>query len=168
MKRIFTTILCLGITLAYGQSIERQVVSSYGAYAETGGLSLSSTVGEVATSTLTGADIILTQGFQQPAPEELNVGIERVVQNMNITAYPNPTSQKVILELSSDKELEILIELFDISGRKLNTGSADQLTVLGRSLHEIDLSTYSSGQYIIHLSDRRGTHKESIKVQKID
>lgn len=150
------------------QVIERQVVSSYGAYAETGGLSLSSTVGEVATSTLQNADIILTQGFQQPLPEDSNVSIINIFQEVNVLAYPNPTSQSVFLEFNSDKELELQIDLYDMGGKKLSPGSNNQFTVLGKSIKKVDLSSFSSGLYIIRLSSQKQKISQSIKVQKID
>lgn len=168
MKSIYSIILSFSVTLLFGQSIERQVVSSYGSYAESGALALSSTVGEVATATLEQADIILTQGFQQPSDLDDTVGIDRIIRDLKIHAFPNPTTQKVILELNSDKELDVLIEVFDINGQQLNSGEIDQVTVLGRSVHEIDMGNYASGQYIIRLSERGEGSMESIKIQKIE
>ncbi|MEX0811715.1 MAG: T9SS type A sorting domain-containing protein [Chitinophagales bacterium] len=168
MKSIYSIILSFSVTLLFGQSIERQVVSPYGSYEESGALALSSTVGEVATATLEQADIILTQGFQQPSDIDDTVGIERVINDLNISAFPNPTTQKVILELNSNKEMEIFVRLFDINGKQLRHGNADQVTVLGHSVHEIDLSAYASGHYIIHLSEKEKGTAESIKVQKIE
>lgn len=46
--------------------LSRQVIGSTGNYSTAGGISISSTVGEPAVTTLTGGSSILTQGFQQP------------------------------------------------------------------------------------------------------
>ena len=55
-----TTILC------HAQTIDRQVIASSGDYFEGTNSSISWTVGEIATETLTDGNYILTQGFHQP------------------------------------------------------------------------------------------------------
>ncbi|MBN1340491.1 MAG: hypothetical protein JXA03_14270 [Bacteroidales bacterium] len=60
----FLSFLIYGFS--HAQSIERDVVASSGDYFENGGISLSWTLGELATETYMAGNIILTQGFQQP------------------------------------------------------------------------------------------------------
>ncbi len=50
----------------FGQSIERDVVAASGDYYEGANISLSWTLGEIATETYDNGNNILTQGFQQP------------------------------------------------------------------------------------------------------
>lgn len=50
----------------YAQSVSPEVVSSAGDYYEGANVSISWTLGEIATETYSSGDIILTQGFQQP------------------------------------------------------------------------------------------------------
>ncbi|MCF8403897.1 MAG: hypothetical protein K9H58_08130 [Bacteroidales bacterium] len=68
MKTFFLTILTIliGAGFLMAQSIERNVIASSGDYFEGANISLSWTLGEIATETYTVADNILTQGFQQP------------------------------------------------------------------------------------------------------
>ncbi|MEZ5198314.1 MAG: hypothetical protein R2764_18570 [Bacteroidales bacterium] len=67
MKNITTTLLfLLCTTLIIAQSIDRDVLSSAGDYFEGPNSSISWTLGEIATETLTDGNFILTQGFQQP------------------------------------------------------------------------------------------------------
>ncbi len=54
------------------QSVSPQVVASGGDYFEGSSVSLSWTLGEIATETLSNGNIILTQGFQQPIPVVLH------------------------------------------------------------------------------------------------
>lgn len=169
MKSIYTIILSLGLTLLFGQSMERQVVSAYGAYEESADLALSSTVGEVSTATLEQADIILTQGFQQPnEKEDIDVGIERLTEGLEIKVAPNPTTQKIVLELMAKQNLDLLIHLYDMNGKRLNIGTPNLTTVLGKSIREIDLSNYASGQYILSLVEKQSGNKTSIRIQKVD
>ncbi|OWY20129.1 hypothetical protein C7N43_23130 [Sphingobacteriales bacterium UPWRP_1] len=67
-KAIFLQVLtfCLVAAGAQAQSLTPQVVASGGGYAQGGGYSLSYTIGEPVTATLTSGSNILTQGFHQP------------------------------------------------------------------------------------------------------
>lgn len=58
--------LLISTTLIIAQSIDREVISSSGDYFEGPNSSVSWTLGEIATETLTDGNYILTQGFQQP------------------------------------------------------------------------------------------------------
>jgi len=68
MKRILFSILLMSLWVGHlmSQSIERDIVASSGDYFEGAGISLSWTLGEVATETYANGNTILTQGFQQP------------------------------------------------------------------------------------------------------
>ncbi len=62
---IFSTLFVVTTLFCYSQSIERDVVASSGDYFEGTNVSLSWTLGEIATETYSAGNIILTQGFQQ-------------------------------------------------------------------------------------------------------
>jgi len=67
MKHILTILLAVLIPVyILAQSVSPEVVSSAGDYYENANVSLSWTLGEIATETYTNGNIILTQGFQQP------------------------------------------------------------------------------------------------------
>ncbi len=67
MKTKILTIVFFATTLlCQPQTIDSQVVSSSGDYFEGPNSSISWTLGEIATETLTDGNFILTQGFQQP------------------------------------------------------------------------------------------------------
>ncbi len=67
MKTITLTILFfINTVLIFAQSIDREVISTSGDYFEGPNSSVSWSLGEIATETLTDGNIILTQGFQQP------------------------------------------------------------------------------------------------------
>lgn len=67
MKTIVTSIAFIATTiLCNAQSIDRNVVASSGDYFEGPSSSISWTLGEIATETLTDGNFIITQGFHQP------------------------------------------------------------------------------------------------------
>lgn len=64
--QILTIVILAGALLCSAQSIERDVVASSGDYFEGADISLSWTLGEIASETYISGNNILTQGFQQP------------------------------------------------------------------------------------------------------
>jgi len=67
MKKVIISLVTILIPfLITAQSVSPEVISSSGDYFEGANASLSWTLGEIATETLSAGDIILTQGFQQP------------------------------------------------------------------------------------------------------
>jgi len=83
MKHIYThimktilMILCLAATAGIkAQSLSPVVIAASGDYSEGTGVSLSWTLGEIATETFGNGSVILTQGFQQPV-EGISIGID--------------------------------------------------------------------------------------------
>jgi hypothetical protein len=65
--KIIIIVICIILTANLNaQSLSPVVLASSGGYFESGTVSLSWTLGEMATETFSGSNIILTQGFQQP------------------------------------------------------------------------------------------------------
>ena len=59
-------IMALFLNTSYAQTIDRKVISTSGSVFQSTGVSVSATLGETFTTTLTGGGMMLTQGFQQP------------------------------------------------------------------------------------------------------
>ena len=67
MKRTFTFLIALAFSgYLFSQSISPDVVAAAGDYFSNGTISISWTLGEVATETIGNGTYTLTQGFQQP------------------------------------------------------------------------------------------------------
>ncbi len=101
------------------QSEAQEVISSSGDYYDNGSISVSWTLGEPVTETISDGTNILTQGFQQSklsATEIFNISSD----NINITLFPNPTQDYINLKTSDFKDLTYNIS--DINGRLLNEG----------------------------------------------
>lgn len=85
------------------------------------------------------------------------------VKNFNFNIYPNPFSESATLSFSLDDNENILVRLFDLSGR--------QISVLAEGLykegtHKIDLSAFglNSGFYICVLTTSEGNASRKIIV----
>lgn len=116
----------------------QQVVASGGGTAENDNMSLSYTVGEIATETFVSGDHMLSQGMQQGIVIAKITSVES--SEIEVTVFPNPTSNGVFLESSNSKNLKY--KLLTVGGSVLQEGRLDEKCL-------IDLSEYASGSYIV-------------------
>ena len=161
---IIILVMIAPMALQSQPSIERTVIGSAGGYSEAGNVSLSYTVGETCVKTRTHASIVLTEGFQQAGNEPVSVDFSEV--GAGIKVFPNPTADKLILQLNTggNTENDFIFEIIDIRGRKLF--SASRRGVSGEYIEEFDFSTYSSGMYYIIIRSKE--YIKRIKVEKLD
>jgi len=147
MKALFIAILVLISIESYNQTIDRSVVSSAGNDVDTETISVSWTLGEVATATLNSDGLILSQGFHQG---NLFVNaIEGTEPAFQLKTYPNPVVNKLIVESS---ELNQLYEIIDANGRVIKNGFIDS------NPFELDLTNLPSGPYFLRV-EQIATHK---------
>ncbi len=142
-------------TLARAQMLTPQVVSSGGSYVSSGAGSLSQNFGEMVVQTLTAGSSILTQGFEQPYPEQ-TVGINDPNDpGMSIKLYPNPASDYVSVSIVSEKSGDYLFTIVDVAGRQVSA-SLLAASAIG-SVHTIDVTNLASGLYfmVIESTDKK-------------
>ncbi len=114
-------------------------------------LAITVSIGEPAIATFTNDDFILTQGFLQP--EIVPCG------EFELTYYPNPTQDDVIVEaLGCDIKIESM-QLIDVWGRVLTTMSPAKD-------NKVYLGDVSPGVYFIRVF-LTNTQTESIKIAKV-
>ncbi len=149
-------------TPSQGQiSLAPSVIGAGGAYAENEEISLSWTLGELATSTLTGGDFILTQGFQQAFA--MGTGIASDELNWNISVYPNPVSDEFRIRFDIRNSEDFLIEIQDVTGRLIR--QIQQKNVNPGDILLINTSTYTTGIYFLKVlsSDRQQLQVTSLR-----
>ena len=101
-KVILSTILITIAYLGFAQSLERDVFASSGNFTKTNSMSISSTLGEVFLTTLSGSSATLTQGFQQPAGSGTD-GITNNIFDLDINLSPNPTLGNFTLSFTTNE-----------------------------------------------------------------
>jgi hypothetical protein len=70
----------------------------------------------------------------------------------NVLVYPNPFNDKIILSIQSKNTLEkVSYEIFNLYGQKII--AATELNIFGEFKREIDLSSFSSGMYLINIRE---------------
>lgn len=147
------------------QSAERSVIGSAGSHATVGSVAVSYTVGEAVIATHTGATLVLTQGFQQNDPVELNIAEESL--GFNATLYPNPTRNGVTLALNSAQPLQIRLDVYDLSGRSVPIPQPE-FTLIGVMNRQLDFSGLAAGTYLVHMTDASGVLNQTVRVQKVN
>lgn len=118
-KRLkLSAVLLLGLGLTGLQAQES--VNATGGNASGSGGSASYSVGQVVYTTNTGTNGSLAQGVQQPYEISVVTAIEAAKGiSLSVTAYPNPTTDYLTLEVK-DFELSTLhFQLFDMNGKLL-------------------------------------------------
>lgn len=87
-----------------------------------------------------------------------NAGVDAISALQNINIYPNPTSDKLTIDLSGLQQEEVMIQLVDNVGNLLiSTSNKNMGTVL------LDVSNFASGMYFVHIST-----SESETIRKIN
>ena len=97
------------------------------------GGSVSYSVGQVAYTAHTGSTGSVSQGVQQ-AYRISSSGVEEPGIQLHVSAYPNPTTDFLVLETESGDFPNLSYELFDMNGKRLAgdrlTGTKTQISML--------------------------------------
>jgi len=114
MKKSITLILLA--LLCYwkleGQVLYPSVIGAFGGEFKNNSYHLTFTAGEPFFTTVSSNDVILTQGFNQTlVVTTQNTTDISILEGYELKAYPNPTSEYLILGMKSPHSDELLIEL---------------------------------------------------------
>jgi hypothetical protein len=160
-KLLLVVVACLFAVTAFSQSISSSVVATAGGYSTAGGLSLSWTLGELATETLTSTNLILTQGFQQGYYEITSID-DPLSKLIDLKVFPNPAVDYINILIEDVDVKNVKIELYNLEGKLIyneqweNSGSA----------HQLQLNNFSSSQYILRIIDEQNGKVNSFKIIK--
>ena len=89
------------------------------------------------------------------------LGNEELTQADILNIYPNPAGDHVFLQLSSDQEQDIRLEVITINGQKVVSNKTLK-AMKETNVHTINTSNWNSGIYLVHISGSDG-----LKVQKM-
>jgi len=148
---------------SFSQSLSPTLISSAGAYAEGGDISLSYSLGEIAVTTLTTDNLVLTQGFHQP--ELTGTGMpDEMELDWKVNAFPNPVQDQLNISIRLRKPVDLNLAIFDLTGKKL------LIKKLGRIPadfdYSIDFSGFSNGIYFLKIQTTDKRYSRIIKIQK--
>lgn len=119
-KLKLSTVLLLGLGLTGLQAQES--VNATGRNASGSGGSVSYSVGQVAYQTHTAANGSVSEGVQQPYEISVVTAIEEAKGiNLSVSAYPNPTTDYLTLEVKNFELSKLHYQLYDMNGKLLQS-----------------------------------------------
>jgi len=141
------TYLSIILLLGFALSIQaQQATTATGGTASGIGGTVTYSVGQVVYTTITGSSGSAAQGVQQPYELYVVSGIENSLINLELTAYPNPTTRFLILKVDGVDVSMFNFELYDGIGKIIESRKI-------RSTDEtIDMDTLPSATYFLKVS----------------
>ena len=126
------------------QSLKREcIASTTGSSVTSNGTTIQQTIGQpYGTTPNYSNNIKFTPGFQQPIYK-----IEVIKSTVNVSLFPNPTSELVTIQAASILE-NVVIQIIDMNGKLLFTEKINEL-----KNYTINCSNWANGVYVITLSD---------------
>lgn len=144
-------------------TVEPNVVASGGQYYETDNMTVSWTIGELAVTTLTGSNLILTQGFQQPVG--IGTGIVKNEFEGTIFVYPNPTQNELFIRFDIERSGNYILELQDVTGRIMS--QTQRKPINPGDIIQLNTSTFSPGIYLLKVITSDGQSAHVINIRKM-
>ena len=134
-KLKLSAVLLIGLGLT-GLQAQKTIPASGGNASGSGGI-VNYTVGQVVYTTNTGTNGSAAQGVQQPYEISVVSGIEQAKDiNLICSAYPNPTTDFLTLNVENYDNENLSYQLFDISGKLIEnkklTGYETTITMTNR------------------------------------
>jgi hypothetical protein len=148
--------ILLASTTCFSQTISKQVIGTAGKTQSNSNLKISWTTGEPVVGLMTAGGNQLGNGYY-PAMDIQALSIDDVTLNVEIKVYPNPTSQS--LYVSHPDLTSFQIQIVDINGKQIHTGSIDKEVPL-------DVSSYTQGMYLVTIEDTINHKKNTYKIIK--
>ena len=138
-KKTITSVafLLLGLGGLYAQ----ETVPATGGDATGTGGSSSYTLGQVVYTNNTGSNGSIVQGVQQPYDISAILGMDLAEINLELLAYPNPTSNALTLNIGNYNNEKLTYQLYNIQGELLASKQiTNRNTII--SMQDLPMSTY--------------------------
>jgi hypothetical protein len=114
------TLLTFGFSLS--TVLAQESVNATGGNATGSGGSASYSVGQVAYKTHTGTNGSVAEGVQQPYEISVVTGLEEAKNiSLTVSAYPNPTTDYLTLEIDGEVQTQYIASLYDMNGKLLQS-----------------------------------------------
>ncbi|SEG43315.1 Por secretion system C-terminal sorting domain-containing protein [Halpernia humi] len=138
--------------LGFSEILAAQNAFSSGTDAQSAAGSVSYSVGQMTYQSIESASGKVSQGVHQPYEIFVLSTNENAMQK-NITVYPNPVKDFLIVDFNAEKLKNARYQLFDASGKLINQGELKALK------NDINTSAIRVGMYILSISSEGKTMK---------
>ena len=162
---ILSLFLIAGVAFfSQAQSLIPEVIASAGDIFTSKNGSLSWTLGEAVTETISSENSLLTQGFQQSFLQILKVDSPED-PDVDVAVYPNPVNDLLTVEITSlEKDPQIQLELFDFVGHRIY----DQTVRSQTHKEQLDVSPFSSSLFVLRVINLNSHLTQSFKIHKVN
>ena len=155
MKSTITSVAFLLLGLG-GLHAQENAVTTGGKATGTGGTA-SYSVGQVVYTTATGSNGSVAQGVQQPYEIQVVTGVNETTINLEMSVYPNPTTNYLQLKVESEQLESLTYQLIDLQGKVI---ASEEVTAINTS---ITMETLPKAVYFLNVTD----NNQLIKTFKI-
>ena len=155
-KEVKLSVLLLGLGLT---AQAQQATTASGGDASGFGGTVAYSIGQVVYTTNTGITGSVAQGVQH-AFEIFTVSIKETELNISLTAFPNPTSENLTLQISDYNNEKLSYQIFDMQGKQISKG---QVTA---QQTQINMNGLPSANYFIHVVNQETKKIQSFKIMK--
>jgi hypothetical protein len=127
------------LLLGFGLTAQAQQANpATGGDATGSGGSVAYSVGQIVYTTHIGTTGSVAQGVQQPYEISVVLGVENSLIDLDISAYPNPTTQNLTLSIGNDISETLHFQLCDLSGKIIERRKISNRT---ETIHMENLAT---------------------------
>ncbi len=164
---ISAPVVDLGVndTVYFEESYEISTSESYASYVwSDGSTGTTLTVTETGHYSVTVTDAIGCQGEGSIYCEKLPVGIDNLIQGdgYKITYYPNPASEKLMIQFDNKKSTDVIIEIISTNGQILYN---NKLSNVENTIERIDVNPYANGVYYLRFIINQDFYTRKIIIQ---
>jgi hypothetical protein len=144
LKTMKISVLLLGFGLT---AQAQQATTATGGDATGSGGSVAYSVGQIVYTTHTGTTGSIAQGVQQPYEISVVLGIENSLIDLDISAFPNPTTHNLTLSIGNDISEILHFQLCDLSGKIIERRKISNRT------ETINMENLTTATYFLKVSN---------------
>jgi hypothetical protein len=148
-KKTMTSVAFLLLGLG-GLHAQESPTASGGEATGAGGTA-SYSVGQVVYTTATGTNGSVAQGVQQPFEISTTVGINETAIHLEMSVYPNPTTN--YLTLKTDDNSNLSYQLYDLQGKVIENKEVNANSTI------ITMEALPKATYFLRVTDNKNTVK---------
>jgi len=149
MKGIIVFVIL--IFLSSGSISSQEVLGSVGAHYSNPEGTITMTIGEPVSGTVTNGDHTLNQGFQQTDILAVPSSVGVWINTINVSVYPNPVSSDLIIDIK-DTGYDLYYEIYGAGGKLIDIGDITRITT------HVEMANYIRGAFLLVIKDRSSSN----------
>lgn len=155
-QQLFTVITSL---LCFSVAHSQESTNSAGGDASGSGGTVAYSVGQIDYTSNSDASGTVSQGVQQ-AYEIFTLSTKEIEINMDLSVYPNPTTDNLTLQINDYNNEKWSYEFYDMQGKLVNSGQIIQEQT------QVNTANLPAATYFIHVVNQEKKKVQSFKIVK--